>query len=426
MATATAISRCRLEGQDRYEPHPKQQSFHAARATHARRWFVGGRQSGKTEAGCAEAAWFACNNTSSEGGIFAPSYPHAIVARQRFEAMVPPAWRTWNGQDRIWRLAPSGSVVHLRSLSDPDAPRGLTLDWAWLDECAMYSEEAWQNLRPILAARNGRMWGTSTPRGRNWLWKQAVENPEAGVDFLTTSRSLDNPMFPLSEWEAVKARYGGDSPYFRQEYEGEFAAFKGQALPQFDRETHVRQSDWVSDWSHPRGWDFGFHPAPTVCVLGQYSPGMEHLSIMGCKLWYETHRSLVLSSADFPDCSVGQGGPDCIDPSGAYGRDKSSGDSGWAKAMEAKRMRVKYTRRVSERAGLDKLRSLLHQKDRFSIDPRGENAEAVIQAFELAESDDHPDRDCLKDQPGVTDIIDAIRYMVVNTQMIDDLKVTRH
>ena len=391
-----------------YEPSPPQYKFHQAREDHRRRWFVAGIQSGKTEPGAVEAFMFATKYApGGKGAIFGPDYPKALEARDRFNEVVPYEWRRWNGSERIWKIrAENGaeSTVYWRSMHDPDAPRGLVLDWAWLDECAMYSEEGWNNLRRRVAVKQGHIWGTSTPRGRNWLWKQAVQKAEPD-DLLVHCRSIDNPLFPLPEWEKLTARYGKDSPFFRQEYLGQFTAFVGQAILQFDRTKHVDRFEWKPDWTLIRCWDFGFS-APTVALWLQIDPD-ENVYVIGEQLWTETHRDVVLANVRCRDIPKAAPKYEAIDPSGASGRAPEAHDRGWRDAMERQGLDVRWTRHVGETRGLNLIRQWAQQGKLF-VDER---CPRTIEALEVAELDANPEKDRLKDnQHPHVDVIDALRY----------------
>ena len=336
-----------------------------------------------------------------------PDYPRAIAARKMFEHYVPTELRRYNGADRVWHVTGHGgevSTVYLRSVSDPDVPRGLTLDWAWLDEAAYIDEEAWDNIRPTLAVKSGDMWATTTPRGRNWVWRYAVQRPESEIDLLIHAASRDNPEFPASEWAAVKKRYGTDSARFRQEFRGLFEAFQGMAFPQFSRHTHGAQVG-ANPWPSYCGWDFGW-TAPTVCVWMQVSPD-EQVILRGCRAWTETERFLILAQVQRQvppaECHY-------IDPAGGYGA-RDVGDPGWLNDMRRERgWKVSYTRRVRESQRLNLIRQWLHQ-ERIDIDMNGEGADLLVEAFETAELDANPERDILADKHPQTDIIDAIGYV---------------
>lgn len=301
-------------------------------------------------------------------------------------------------------------MIHWMSLSDPDAARGKVLDWAWLDECAMYSEEAMNNLRPAFAVREAHSWGTTTPKGMNWLEKETHDDDV----FFVHAESLDNPEFPAEEWEKAIKRHGFDSPFFKQEYRGLFQAFIGQAIPGFDRTKHADRDRIPAtnhDALHVAGWDFGW-TAPTVQIWYEVDTATERWIIRGCKIWTETHRQVILAESTFSAMNGSKPIWHAIDPSGAAGRAQEAGDKGWQHDMTIapRRWDVRTNRRVSETRRLNLIRELIHG-ERLLVDPDGEGAEMVIHAFETGELDKNPEKDRLaENQHPQADILDAIGY----------------
>ena len=397
-----------------YSMHAKQRRFIKARSTHKHRRFVGGRQSGKTDIAIAEAVLHATIiRPGGTGAIIGPDFPRAQEARDRFNAYCPYELRRWNGADRRWTVKANGgleSTVHWISLSNPDAARSKVLDWGCLDECAMYSEEAMNNLRPCFAVKEAPTWGSTTPKGMNWLEKETKEDDV----FFVHCESIENPVFPQTEWDKAIKRHGFDSPFFKQEYRGLFQAFIGQAIPQFDRNKHVGSYPHNPDWPVFSGWDFGFR-APTIRAWLQRNPGNDRVRLIGCRAWTETERRQILLPKNMKlngipaDAAVWH----AIDPSGASPRAGEAGDRGWRFAMEERDWDVRWTRMVSETRRLNLMRELV-QQDLLVIDKDCEGAELMIEAFELAELDDNLERDRLKDnQHPMADILDAVGYAVV-------------
>ena len=191
---------CALET---FSPTDPQQAFLSSPAF--RRWFCGGFQSGKTEGGAFEAALMATTYAPGETGLITvPDYPRAIAAKDRFEKYLPPGSRLrWNGAERVWHIAGREgrvSKVYLRAVGrQPDSVAGIPAAWVWMDEAALYPPEAWEQIRPRVAVARSRGMGwtfaTTTPKGRNWLWSQAVDEAEPD-DFLIHVESSSNPGFP--------------------------------------------------------------------------------------------------------------------------------------------------------------------------------------------------------------------------------------
>jgi phage terminase large subunit-like protein len=130
-----------------------------------------------------------------------------------------------------WFEFDNGSFVHFRSAEDPESLRGAGNDIIWMDEAAFIpSKRAWEVSRPSLSDRLGQLWTTTTPDGKNWLYKefwneQKIQDPkELRVEY----RSIDNPAFPQQEWEDLLVSY--HPMLFRQEYMAAFDSMAGREL----------------------------------------------------------------------------------------------------------------------------------------------------------------------------------------------------
>lgn len=391
-----------------YDPHPGQLRAHMAVKNHQHTLVICGRQWGKSIFGAAEAALHALYDCPGESGlIVAPTYKHALTCRDYFNHMLPYKLRDWNGAESRWQIA-NGSVVFLRSVTDPDSTRGLTLSWAWLDESAMYSVEAWDTMRPAFAVNEADVWHTTTARGLNWVHRDFKQRPMPNSTIIE-GPSTDSPYFPQDEADRLAAQYGIDSPWYRQEILAKFEAFVGQAFPMFDRTKHVASIVSTRQLPFIGGWDFGW-TAPTVFVWAQELAG-EKIVLHGVKTWTETARSLVLVETSAIPTEW-----DGIDPSGAVGA-RDVGDPGWRDDMEAKGRDPIWTRRVSESRRLNIMRQMLNE-GRLVIAESAEGRELLVAAFELAELDKNPEKDRLADVHPHTDIVDAVGYMIANHPVI--------
>jgi len=363
-----------------------------------------GRQWGKSIFGAAESALHALHDCPGENGlIVAPTYKHALTCRDYFNQMVPPEIREWNGGESRWKLA-NGSTVFLRSVSDPDSTRGLTLAWAWLDESAMFDVKAWDTMRPAFAVNEADTWQTTTARGLNWVHRDFKQRPMPNSTVIE-GPSTDSPYFPQEEADRLAAQYGIDSPWYRQEILAKFEAFVGQAFPMFDRTKHVKPITHTGQLPFIGGWDFGW-TAPTVFAWGQVLAG-EKLILHGVRTWTETQRVVILA-----ECTKIATEYDGIDPSGTYGA-REVNDPGWRDDMEARHRNPIWTNRIRESQRLNIMRRMMNE-GRLVISGGAENRELLVAAFELAELDKNPEKDLLADIHPHTDIVDAVGYMVAN------------
>jgi hypothetical protein len=76
---------------------------------------------------------------------------------------------------------PGGGRLAVYSADNDTALRGEAFDLVIVDEAAMVREETYTDvLLPTLADRDGRMLLISTPKGRNWFWREWVRGQSAG------------------------------------------------------------------------------------------------------------------------------------------------------------------------------------------------------------------------------------------------------
>jgi PBSX family phage terminase large subunit len=141
----------------------------------------------------------------------------------------------------------NGTEILFRSTDDPDKLRGPNLSMFWLDEAAMMPEMVWDLMIGRLRLEPGRGIITTTPRGKNWLWKlflqKNLENPNY---HLTQCSSKSNIFLPDYFIEALESQYTGH--WLKQELEGEFVEFiEAQAYEDFKSPVNVCDADVEPD-----------------------------------------------------------------------------------------------------------------------------------------------------------------------------------
>ena len=119
------------------------------------------------------------------------------------------------------------------------------LDFVVLDECAFMKQAAWEEaLRPALSDRQGEAVFISTPKGRNWFWKEhraALDRvdsmcwqvPTLGCEIIDgllvrVPHPLENPDIPFSEIQQLYDTTPID--IFKQEILAEFIEGEGQVF----------------------------------------------------------------------------------------------------------------------------------------------------------------------------------------------------
>jgi PBSX family phage terminase large subunit len=121
-----------------------------------------------------------------------------------------------------------GGKIYIRSLTDPNSMEGITnVRHIWLDEGGLISRYAWENVLGRAAFKQAPVIVTTTPYALNWiyqLWKEWKAGKREDVEFIQF-RSIDNPHFPLAEFERQMKIL--DSRRFKMKYCGEFGKMEG-------------------------------------------------------------------------------------------------------------------------------------------------------------------------------------------------------
>lgn len=200
--------------------------------------FVGGRGSGKTTAGTHKAVEHA-GIEKCTGVIISPTYGNLEdINMPAFLALAEAGdiIASFNRSRHTAHMT-NGSIVHFRSADHPDFMRGLSVSWAWLDEAAQLDEYTWRVILPALRefGRPGRLWLTTTPRGKNWIWSrfapQPGETPEQAAHRssrygLVHASTRDNTFLAPEIVSDLESDYGVGW-FARQELAGEFCDPEG-------------------------------------------------------------------------------------------------------------------------------------------------------------------------------------------------------
>ena len=190
--------------------------------------FLGGIGAGKSHAGAVKALVQEIPRPNL-GLVIAPTYPMLRDATWRTAQEVwAPVIRDVNRGEMRMALH-SGAEVLFRSADDPQHLRGPNASWAWIDEAAQCHPDTW----PITIGRlrqhgkAGRCWGTTTPKGMNWVYDVFVVNatPETA---LFRAATWANPFLDAAFIDSMQQQY--DVEFARQELDAEFVADTAASL----------------------------------------------------------------------------------------------------------------------------------------------------------------------------------------------------
>ncbi len=216
MGAATTKLKIRLVG------HAAQERFWRSTARYA--LYVGGVGAGKTFAGAAKILTM----PPGLGLVVAPTYTLVkdVAYRTLLEIAEPHGLIAYRNRSDLQIKLTTGQEILFRSADRPERLVGVNAAWAWGDEWAYVDEEAHDRLIARLRLEPGQFWATSTPNGRNWLYRRFVEAPAASVEVFRAS-SADNPYVPGAYVEALAGQYEG--AHALQELEGQFVDLSGSA-----------------------------------------------------------------------------------------------------------------------------------------------------------------------------------------------------
>lgn len=161
------------------------------------------------------------------------------------------------------------SEILFRSADNAESLRGTNLSWWWGDEAALYPASVWRIMLGRLRqfGQHGYAWITTTPKGRDWIWRKFVEANDERV-MLVKSTTQQNKYLDPAFIAALEADYSGD--FARQELGGEFVAREGLVYPEFDRERHIIAAEQIPEQFSRviAGMDFGFQNPGVLLVVG--------------------------------------------------------------------------------------------------------------------------------------------------------------
>ena len=230
---------------------------------------LAGRQGGKTQIGCQEFAGELIRNKNEHFMLVAPTYGVLDQASKLKLLEVLDAIYPMQADGRGWIVKfdtptkqrwidRNGNIIFLRSAEHPNRLRGPTLKGVLFDEAALVpTPHVFRILKAAVAVKGGRIYMTTTPYGPNWLLKEVISPWESGDQryHVARWRSIDNPAFPLEEYEDAKKHQ--DERWVRQEYDAEIQNFGGLVFPEFKEDIHVGTPEYDPSLPIYWGMDFG-------------------------------------------------------------------------------------------------------------------------------------------------------------------------
>ena len=229
-----------------------------------------GRRWGKTVLGGTTA--MACAARGARVAWVVPTYrngrplwrwaENAVASLKRSGAVMV------NKTERVMELR-GGGGLSIYSMDNPDSILGEAFHLVIIDEAARIAENVWTDaIMPTLADHDGRAILISTPKGKNWFWKEWTRGQE------------DNP--EVKSWQAPTAH----NPNPRIQRAAELAKDR---VPE-----RTYQQEWLAQFVD----DGSIFRNVTECATAQPQGRVEgHLYVMGCD-WGKYNDYTVLTVID--------------------------------------------------------------------------------------------------------------------------------
>lgn len=209
--------------------------------------------------------------------------------------------------DMVVSLWGGAFIVQAKSEARPSSLVGEALSGVIMAECAKMKEITWtQLIRPTLADFDGWALFTTTPEGKNWIYrlyldaiaennrgwtgfrlpswrnphvfKQETSDKDVKLMMQTMNEHPELSSFQIIESLQLKvdpeiAQMANDLtiPMFQQEVAAEFTDFVGKVFKEFDEETHSRLLPFNPAWETVAAVDYGYRN-PNVWLLIQIGP----------------------------------------------------------------------------------------------------------------------------------------------------------
>jgi len=242
-----------------FKASPHQKEFFLLKTRY--RAFIGGIRSGKSYAGAIQCLKLALQKpgcTGMVGGVTYPMINDVIIPI--FEEITPRCLiKKFNQNDKVMELI-NGSKILFRPLENTrqiDRIRGITINWAWIDEGAYLPEYAWKVVQGRLSEGEDQVCLlTTTPKGFTWIHDYFIQKEHGDNYSAVTGVSSDsNPFIPQEFIDDLLQGYTGE--YLKQEFYGQFIKFEGLVYLEFEPKKHLIPSHKIKDMDF-RDWIYGY------------------------------------------------------------------------------------------------------------------------------------------------------------------------
>lgn len=241
-----------------------------------------GRRWGKTVMCGSVAVAYAAHGASV--AWIAPTYKNSRPLWRFAERVCAGAARIHRAERLI--TFPNGGALAVYSADSPDSIRSEAFHLVVIDEAARVEEEAWTDaIQPTLADYNGKAILISTPRGRNWFYREYMKADGKNIAAFHAP-SCNNPN-PNIKAAYEKARNCVSARTFAEEWDAQFVDDGALFANIYDLAAAEPQSHAVAghvyvigvDWARASGGDFTVYAVvdatESACVRVERYSGLD-------------------------------------------------------------------------------------------------------------------------------------------------------
>ena len=224
-----------------FTPHPKQRELINGIIESKCKYHIAsiGRQFGKSLMGINLALYWAINHGPCKILWISPVYSQTTkVHKELMQAIGGTNIVQSNNYSSNEIQLRNGSTIMFRSAERYDNIRGLTLDYAIIDEAAFIKDDAYaEAIKPTLLVRGKKVLFISTPKGKNWFYNlyQLGLSPDYPNYKAYAGSSYDTPYIDKKEIEDAQRTIPKN--VFQQEYLAKFIDSGGEVFTDIDNNT---------------------------------------------------------------------------------------------------------------------------------------------------------------------------------------------
>ena len=228
-----------------FTPHKKQKEILEEIIQSSEKYHIAsiGRQFGKSLMGMNLMLYWAINHRPCQILWVSPVYSQAQkVHKELMMAIGNSGIVESNNYSSNELKLKTGSTIYFRSAERYDNIRGMTLDYAVIDEAAFIKDDAWaEAIRPTLVVKGKKVLFISTPKGKNWFYDlyQLGISPDYPNYKAYKGSSYDTPY--IDPQELFDAKKTVPEKVFKQEYLAEFLDAGGEV---FSNLTAIEHHTW--------------------------------------------------------------------------------------------------------------------------------------------------------------------------------------